>query len=336
MRAAVLHEPGRISVESIDEPRAGPRDVIVSVERCGVCATDLHIFDGDFVSPYPLVPGHELSGVVVEVGAEVTELRKGDRVAADPTLTCGDCHYCRTARANHCEKWGAIGVTTPGGFAERVRVPAANCVEIGDLSFAEAAFIEPLACCVHGLTRLALAPGSDVCIFGSGAIGLQLAQMIRKGGAASVTLVDRRAERLAVAEQLGFGHRFVADSTLDASLRAFAPRGFHAVVDATGAPAAIERMLGFLQPGGKALLFGVCGKDETIRLKPFDVYKHDWQILGSFAILHSYPAAARLLSARTIEVAPLVSHTLLLAELSGALEMLRRGDGVKLQIAPSE
>lgn len=335
MRAAILRQPRQLAVGSVDDPRPGPREVVIAVERCGVCATDLHIFEGDFVSPYPLVPGHELSGVVAAVGSEVGDLAVGDHVAADPTLTCGECSYCRTARPNHCERWGAIGVTTAGGFAERVAVPAQNVVPIGDLSFAEAAFIEPVACCVHGLRRLALRPGEDVCVFGAGAIGLQLAQLLRVGGAARVVLVDRRAERLAVAERLRFADRVLAGDDGGArALRAIAPRGFSAVVDATGVAGVVEGMFQFLAPAGRALVFGVCGKDEVVRFSPFLLYKNDWQILGSFAICYSYPPAAALLRQRVIDVAPLVSHTLPLAELGSALEMLRRGEGLKLQIAP--
>ena len=127
MRAVVIEQPGTITVTDVPEPEIGPGDVLVRVGACGICGTDLHIADGEFPpTPYPIIPGHEFAGEIVAVGSEVQSLREGTRVAVDPSLFCGHCHFCRRGKGNLCENWNAIGDTVHGGFAELVAVPAAN------------------------------------------------------------------------------------------------------------------------------------------------------------------------------------------------------------------
>jgi threonine dehydrogenase-like Zn-dependent dehydrogenase len=147
MKAIVLRRPHEAVVEEVPAPTPGPGEVVINVKACGICGTDLHIFDGEFPpSPFPLIPGHEMAGAVAAVGSGVQGLREGDRVAVDPSLFCGDCYFCKTLRGNLCERWGAIGDTTDGGFADYVRVPARNAYPLPErMSFAEGAFVEPLS-----------------------------------------------------------------------------------------------------------------------------------------------------------------------------------------------
>src|SRR4051812_15445459 len=130
MKAAMIVEPGVISIESVPDPAPGPRDVVVRVAGCGICGTDLHILEGEFAPRLPVVPGHEFAGEVVEVGHDVTEVAVGDQVAVDPSLHCGECHYCRRGRGNLCERWNAIGVTVAGGAAEYAVAPVQNCYRL--------------------------------------------------------------------------------------------------------------------------------------------------------------------------------------------------------------
>ena len=119
MRAAVIETPGTVSVTTVPDPAPGPGQVVVAVAACGICGTDLHIFDGDFApTPYPIVPGHEFAGEIAAVGPDVRSLRVGDRVAVDPSLFCGHCHYCERGQGNLCENWNAIGVTRDGACAD--------------------------------------------------------------------------------------------------------------------------------------------------------------------------------------------------------------------------
>ena len=131
MKAAVISAPGKVGVESVPDPTPGPRDVVVRVAGCGICGTDLHILEGEFAPTLPVIPGHEFAGEVVAVGARRSpRCRVGDQVAVDPSLHCGECHYCRRARGNLCENWAAIGVTTAGGAAEYAVAPVKNCYRL--------------------------------------------------------------------------------------------------------------------------------------------------------------------------------------------------------------
>src|SRR3954454_10568442 len=144
MRAAVISTPGSLSVHTVADPAPGPGQVLIAPQAVGVCGTDLHILDGEFPpSPYPIIPGHEFAGEIVDLGPGVTDAAAGDRVAVDPSLFCGHCVYCKRQRGNLCLNWNAIGDTVNGAFAEYVAVPAANIHPLPDgMSYAAGALVE--------------------------------------------------------------------------------------------------------------------------------------------------------------------------------------------------
>ncbi|MCB0161401.1 MAG: alcohol dehydrogenase catalytic domain-containing protein, partial [Caldilineaceae bacterium] len=200
MQAVVFHAPGAMGVEQVPDPTCGPDEVIVQVPQAGICGTDLHIFRGEYMGDFPLIPGHEFSGTVVEVGKNVDYLRVGDRVAPDPNIFCNHCDFCRNDQPNHCLHWQGIGITRPGAFAEFVAAPARVCYPVpASLSDAQAAFIEPLACVAYAMRRLPVGPADKVLIFGAGPMGLLLVQTLRNSGASQVTVVEKQADRLALA-----------------------------------------------------------------------------------------------------------------------------------------
>src|SRR5258708_37666929 len=145
MLAAVQEDKKKIVYSDVPDPKNGPKDVLVRSRVCGICATDVHIWEGEFFPTYPLVPGHELAGEIVDVGGEVRDLKAGDRVMVDATVTCEECHFCMTQRQHHCLSWNGIGVTRDGGFGELVRLPAKNCYRFENASVSQGAVTEPLA-----------------------------------------------------------------------------------------------------------------------------------------------------------------------------------------------
>src|SRR5690625_2771012 len=172
MKALVIEKPYSAIIKEVPYPKPGPSDITIKVEQIGICGTDIHICQGEFLSPYPIIPGHEFSGTVYEGGENVRDFKVGERVTADTSLFCGHCEFCLTNRGNQCENRGALGNTCDGSMAESEKVPSRNGVKIPDsMSFAEAAFIEPMACVVHGMNRLQLQVGDRVIIFGAGAMG---------------------------------------------------------------------------------------------------------------------------------------------------------------------
>jgi D-arabinitol dehydrogenase (NADP+) len=333
MRAAVLEAEKKIVIREVPDPKIGPKDVLVRSRACGICGTDVHIWEGEFFPTYPLVPGHELAGEVVDVGAEVRDLKAGDRVMVDPTVTCEECHFCMTQRQNHCLSWNAVGVTRDGGFGELVRVPAKNCYRFDKVSFSEGAFTEPLACVVFGQDRARIDIGSEVLIFGAGPIGQLHLQASKANGAASVTIVDTVESKLDLARRMGASEAVIADNALSDKLKKIARYGFDVVVDATGNPKAVKAAIPFVKNGGKFLIFGVCSPEATIEISPFEIYRRDLEIIGSFAIRRTYDRAFKLMENGVIKVKELVAETLPVEELNRGLELMRTGKaGMKLQV----
>lgn len=331
MRAIVLDQPGSFRVAEVPDPTPGPGQVIVKVECCGVCGTDLHIVDGEFPpTPYPITPGHEFAGTVAAVGPGVSlDLPLGAPVAVDPSLYCGHCRRCRSGRDNLCENWAAIGDTVSGAFAEYVAVPAVNAHRLPDgIDGQLGAMVEPLACAVHGLRRLGPVFGDAIVLAGAGTMGLLLLQLLVRAGAGPVTVVDRVPGRLAVARKLGAA-RVVSD------LAELADDRFEVAIDATGVPAVVDGVAGLLDRGGRLLVFGVAPAEATMNLSPFRVYNDEITVTGSMAILRSFAPAVELIGSGAIDPRPLLSDPLPLAGYGEALQRVRAGQGIKWHIRPA-
>jgi len=330
VKAAVWRAPGDIEVRDIPDRQPGPGEVRIRVRRCGLCGTDVHIHHGDFIASYPLVGGHELSGEVDAVGEGVSSVRVGDRVAADPVISCGRCHFCRIGRRNHCESFGALGVTVDGGFAEACIAPCAVVYPIGDIPFAAAAMAEPLACVLHGVRRANPAAGSTALVFGAGPIGLLMLQALLRSGVVTAACIEPDAARRALAAELGAA--VVGEPGDDVSSPP--PHGFDLVVDATGVPSVVEGMLPYAKSGGTVMFFGVCPPDARISLSPFEVYKRDLTIVGSFSLATEFSAALDMLRAGVVSVDPLVSLVAPLDDLPALLEGGLPPSALKVQIEP--
>ena len=332
MRAVVVERPGVYAVRQMDAPRARAGEVVVEVRACGLCGTDVHIAHGEFPpAPYPLIPGHEFGGVVVERGEGVDWPRVGERVAVDPTLACGRCGPCREGHGNLCANWGAIGDTVAGGLAERVAVPAANCYAVPEgLGWGEAALIEPLACALWGVRRARPLPGATVLVTGGGTMGLLLAQTLRRAGASRVTVVEPHPDRRDLAREVGVDAAVAPGDgdALPASAR------FDLVADATGRPEVVRDALTRVRRGGTFLVFGVAPAEATVPLHPYEVYYNDLTIVGSMAINGTVGAAVRM--APTLALAPLLAPPRPLEAYAEAISGFGGGPRPKQQLLPSE
>ncbi|MFK4107477.1 zinc-dependent alcohol dehydrogenase family protein [Streptomyces sp. NPDC002176] len=331
MRAVVIQAPGQLDVTTRPDPVAGPEDVIVKVRAVGLCGTDVHMLAGEFgPTVYPVVPGHEFSGEIVEVGRSVSGLAVGDRVAADPAIYCGSCHFCAIGRGNLCESWRTIGITQDGAAAEYVKVPAANIHRLPeDLDLDHAPLIEPLSTIVHGIDVVAPAVGDHFLIYGAGTMGLLYLQTALRNGAASVSVVDLNADRLAVASRLG------ADRTAtSADALPRVGKGWEVVVDCTGAVPAIEDAFTRVRRGGTFQQFGCAPDQDVAKFSPFRIYNDEIRIVGSMAILHSYGRAVDLLGQGWIDCDTMITHRFGLDGYQEALDTFSKGSGRKIQIVP--
>lgn len=331
MRAVVIERPGSLRVDTVEDPDPGESEVVVRVEACGVCGTDLHIADGEFPpTPYPIVPGHEFSGVIVGAGRSLPRwLQIGDRVAVDPSLFCGTCDACRAGRGNLCSRWGAIGDTVNGAFAELVAVPAANVYRLPeDVSFRAAALVEPLSCAVHGVRRLGPVLADSVLVVGAGTMGLLLGQLLIQAGARRVVAVDKVAARRQNALDLGAAAAVGDVSELNGEQ-------FNVVVDVTGSVQAIEAAFDVVARGGRFLVFGVAPAAARAQLSPFRIYNDEVTIVGSMAVLNSFGTALELIASKFVDTAALLTHAVALDGFADALAMVRRGEGLKVQVLPN-
>lgn len=323
MKCIQILEPNRVECVEIPMPHPRADEVLIRVAASGICGTDLHILRGEYLGGYPVIPGHEFSGTIVEVGAGVSRFSVGDRVAVEPNIPCDNCPECLHNRQNFCRNWRAVGVTLPGGMAEYVAVPEKQVFSIGDLPFEQAAFMEPLSCVLHGLEKLSLRPGEAVALLGAGPIGILLLRAARLWGVTRIAVAERNPERLAFARQAGADEAF-------ASLDELTPDGYDAVIDATGVPAVIARCIDLARPGGRVLWFGVPPSGQEMSLEPFKVFRKGLALYGSFTSLRNSYQAVELLQSGRLKVDDIISHRLPLEAFVHGCELIEQGaEGVK-------
>lgn len=338
MRAVVYDAPGQFEVREVPDVHAGPGEVRLRVVLAGVCGTDGHLHRGQFDPVYPLTPGHEIVGEVDEVGDGVTALALGQRVVLDNMQSCGVCSSCRRARPAFCENLVAQGVNAPGGFAEHVVAPAGKCFPVDDLAPDVAVLTEPTACVVHGLDMLALAPGSDVLLFGAGPTGLILAQLLRSAGATRVTVAAPTAAKLEIAARHGADETVQVDRSRPAAattrLRELAPEGFDVVVDATGAVGVLEQCIPLTRDGGTVFVYGMTDEHDTLSVSPYEIFRRELTVKGSFSQAYSFDRALQALRTGRVQPDGIVTHRFSLDDYGKALASLSDRECVKAVVDP--
>lgn len=333
MKAIVFPEPNQFALDTVPDPTCAPDEVVVKVAHSGICGTDIHIYQDEYMSEFPLTPGHEFGGELVEMGKNVSGFEIGQRVVVDPNLYCNHCDFCRNEQANHCVNWEGVGITRSGGFAEFVNVPGKAVYRVPDsLSSTQMAFVEPLACVAWAMKRMPVTPADRILIIGSGPMGLLLLQALRHGGASQITMVDKQAYRLKIADRFGATQTLIANGHQDEQLKDLAPYGYDIVIDATGVPAVIENAFQHLKARGQFLQFGVTPIDAKIQVSPYDIFHKDWTILGSFAVCYTTLPAIAWLENGVIDVEPLVSHTIPLSEFGSGFKSFISGDTLKVHL----
>ncbi|QOX65271.1 zinc-dependent alcohol dehydrogenase family protein [Anoxybacterium hadale] len=340
MKAIVYNAPRDYELKEIPRPVIKPNQVLIKVAACGVCRTDMHIHEGDFISAFPLTPGHEFTGEIAEVGSQVTELSVGDRVVGDNTVLCGECYYCRRNQPLFCENFYSLGCNGPGGYAEYVAVNHDKVFPISDnLTYDQAIFVEPLACAIHGMDVIAPKCGDDVLIFGAGPTGILLAQLLKHGGAANVVVCASSQEKLNLIQKNGYAQTVWMDrkdySVHTNVLKEMYPQGFDIVIDATGAPEVLEQCFEFPKKTGKIVIYGVCSSDAKITISPYQIFSNELKVLGSFAQTHCFDRAVKYLENGVIKVDDLVAGHFSLKEFGDVMDVMVNGKGLlKLIVNP--
>ena len=314
MKAAVFYGKEDLRIENIPTPEVKDGWVLIKIKACGICGTDMHIFDGDegaAPTPSGTVLGHEFAGEVVEVGAGVEGIKPGDRVCVDPNWLCNECDYCLGGIGHFCEKMTGIGTTVHGGFAEYCCVPKSQVYKFSDkITFEMGAMTEPVACCLHGIDMCDIQPGATVAVLGGGMIGLLMLQLAKLKGAAKLILSEPVADKRAMAEKLG------ADITIDPInediSEVLADNGItriDTVIECVGKPATIEQAISIAGNKSTVMMFGLTKPNDTVSIKPFEIFKKEITLKASFINPYTQKRALALIDSGKIDVSSMIYKT---------------------------
>jgi L-iditol 2-dehydrogenase len=340
MRVAVLNRPGEVAVVHRPAPTPAPDEVVVRVRAVGVCGSDTHYFDhgriGRFVVEEPLVLGHEASGVVEAVGADVDPARVGERVSIEPGVPCRACEQCLAGRYNLCADM-VFHATPPvdGSLAELVAVHHAFAHPVPDsVSDEEAALLEPLSVGIWACRKGGVQPGNRVLVTGAGPIGLVCIQVARACGASEVVVTDVNADRLGVAQELGATGTITAGSVALSHWYAGRPAP-EVLLECSGHAGATAEAVRALAPAGRAVLVGMGGDELTLPLSV--VQERELVVTGTFRYANTWPTAIGLVSSRQVALARLVTGRFGLGETAAALTAARDSPGaIKAVVNPQE
>lgn len=330
MKALRFIALGQAVVQDIPRPVPKAGECLVKVEAAGLCHTDLEILRGNYPAVFPVTPGHEFAGTVVETGPDVDRGLIGRRVAVDPLVSCGRCRPCLRGQHNLCVNLDAYGAELDGGLAEFVAVRVEQLYDVGGLAADVAALAEPLACATNGAQRAAVEPHDEVLVIGAGPIGLLILIAFRARGVHDLTVVEPQQPRRQRAAAFGAASTY---ASFDELLAARADEGFDVVVDVTGRPEVVQQAVTAVRAGGRLLLFGVCPPGSSLHVDPNDIYAREITVLGSFSVNDTVGAAVTTLRSSDLPLAELITHHLQLAELPDALSVIGAPESLKVQIA---
>jgi L-iditol 2-dehydrogenase len=329
MQAAVYRGAGRVAIEEIETPRINAGEILVRVETCGICHTDLKKIEYDLLAP-PRIFGHETAGVVADVGSGVSDFKPGDRVVAFHHIPCGSCFYCERRLYAQCPVYKTVGITAGfeaagGGFSQYVRVMdwivRKGVEKIPDgVSFDQACWAEPVNTCVKGVNLLNLQPGDVVAVLGQGPIGLIFTMLVQRAGAA-VIASDNIPYRLSLSAKFGATALNARDSDFEGILKdRTSGRGADAVIVATNAKGLVDQALKISRPGAKVLLFAQTSTTERVEIAGADVCVGERMLLGSYsADVDVQAESCRLVFSGELPLESLISDRVALSDIASGI-----------------
>ncbi|MDE1762670.1 MAG: zinc-dependent dehydrogenase [Thaumarchaeota archaeon] len=344
MKAAYVKGPSTVEIKSVERPKVGNGDLMITMKACGVCGSDLEKIYGQYSQPSMRL-GHEPSGIVSEAGSGVKEFKKGDRVFVHHHVPCYSCHYCLHGNETMCKKYSETNLS-PCGLAEEFLVPEWNVSHGGviklpdSIGFDEASMIEPLACCVRAWNKAKFKQGDSVAVLGAGPTGMMHVMLAKTLGMKDIFCFDINDFRLGFAKKLGVTS--VIHSTDPQAqqkiLSSTQNRGVDVAIVATGSTSAIAQSLEIVRKGGTVILFGVPSKDAKMSIDISKVYSKEITITPSYAASESDTNAAfNLIAEKKINVNKLITHRFNLSESAKALEYAHQGnDSMKIIVTNSE
>lgn len=325
MKSAVFYGKHDLRIEESMMPDVHDDDVLIEVKACGVCGTDVHIYEGDkgaaAVTP-PTILGHEFAGVIYAVGKNVKNYKVGDHVCIDPNCYCGECEPCRQGVVHYCEHMIGYGTTVNGGFAQYCAVNQRQVYKLGEnTTFEQGAMAEPVACCLHGIDMCEIKPGHQVVVIGGGMIGLLMMQLAKLAGAAKIAMVEPVAEKREVAKQLGADlciNPFEEDVKQTLLTNGF--NWIQTVIECAGLPSTIEQAISIADHKAVVMMFGLTKPDEEISVKPFEIFQKELVLKSSFINPCTQKRALDLIDSHRLDVSSMVYRVCDLNELENVLK----------------
>jgi 2-desacetyl-2-hydroxyethyl bacteriochlorophyllide A dehydrogenase len=344
VKAVRIHGRGDVRYEEVPNPKADSHDVLIRIRAAGVCGTDIELCDG--VHPHittgktrlPLIPGHEWSGEVIGLGDKVRGFDIGDKVTGECSVGCRQCEYCFQGYYNQCENLEETGILNrDGGFAESISFPSLFLHKFSSLSFEEAALTEPTAIAIHAVTVARVSPKDYVAIVGPGPIGLLAVQVAKAFGAGALLLSGTRPERLELGGQLGAD---VVVNVTEENLVRVAEKFTHGhkfdvVIEATGNPDVLANIESIIRPYGRIILVGSFGGQKGL-IDLDRIVTGNISLLGVVGSPNVWEESIRLLEAKKIQAAPLITHRFELSHVKEGLNTVRQriGGAVKVLFVP--
>lgn len=313
MKAVVLYGPKQVGLGELPSAAPSAGEVRVRVAYCGICGSDFHKVEGKKNTRqvrYPVALGHEISGVIAEVGEGVSDLRVGDRVTVDPNWSCGYCYYCRTGRSSLCEN--SRGVVK--GMAEYVTAPRENVYRLPEtVSLRDAALAEPISCCLRGLDLLGLRAGERVALVGFGAIGAIMLSLLRRAGAGEIAVIEYNEERRALAMEMG-ATVFFSSSEGEKMTEYAQSHPIDRVMECVGRASAQETALRVAGKGATVVMFGVSDSAERLSVSLYDAFVKELTIRTSFINPHTTERALSLLAVGAVDTERVIGSVISMEE----------------------
>ncbi len=341
MKAAFLKGPNVVSIDDVPIPKIGPREILVEMKACGICGTDIEKMHGTFITPPRL--GHEVTGEVIDVGAEVNEVKREDRVFVHHHVPCYKCHYCRHSDYTMCAEFSTTNLD-PCGLSEYFRVPEPNLARGAvlplpdNVSFEEGTLIEPTACCLRGLNKTQLAAGDDVLIMGAGPAGLTMIGLLRLRGTHAIAVSEITDFRIKAAEDFG------ADVVINPQRRDLRSEvldlthgiGMDLVIVAVGSVQAISQGIECVRKGGQILLFGIPPKGDALSYDASKIFINEVSLIPSYSTTEIETSAAlKIIEKKRLKIKKLITHIFPLNETAKAMKQAAKGEkALKTVITP--
>jgi L-iditol 2-dehydrogenase len=339
MKALLLTQPSQLTCTEVPEPECADDGVLVRVAACGICGSDIHGFDGSTGRRIPpLIMGHEAAGVIETVGRNVTKFRVGDRVTFDSTISCGACSFCTRCAVNLCENRQVLGVSCGeyrrhGAFAELVALPERILYLLPQgLTFEHAALVEAVSIAVHAVRRSELVKGETAVVVGTGMIGLLVVQVLKHYGASKVVAVDQSESKLKLARELGADQTVLvtSDDTLAEILASQESQGFDHAFEVVGITSTVQLAVNAVLRGGTVTLVGNLSPEVALPLQA--VVTRELTLRGTCASSGEYPECLELIASGAVQVAPLISAVVPLAEGPSWFARLHSGEAGLMKV----